>query len=420
VRSKVDFLDVSAIRQHISSADCYPFRTFMTTSFTAEELLARFIPASGLKYSTDAFIDYRIPGCGPKKNYALIGPGVSQNPNQPVSLREKHGFQVGGVAMGPGVINPPHMHFTAEVFICTRGSFSLHWGFNPERLEYKLAEGDIASIPTWIYRGFQSHGTADGSEGFMFTGLGQDDTGGILWGAATLEAAREQGVHLTEDYKIIDEHLGGKWEESFQRLQPMTPQEVSQLRTWAPEQMRQRVVKFAELDWSSRALLDSALPSGGGKIAPVIGLGMSAERNHLAPIMNSHGFSVEWLKIPAGGSVSCHRLAAKQVLAIYQGSVEIFIKNEHFPRVPSANVAIKIVANGTMQGNDSYAMPSDVWRAYRNIGSTEAFILVMTPGDERKRITWAPEVTEAAAQAGWGIDANGYVGLKRYIDRSQR
>ncbi|NJM43857.1 MAG: hypothetical protein HC858_07565 [Brachymonas sp.] len=391
-----------------------------TTSFSAEKLLARFIPASGLRYSTDAFIDYRIPGCGPKKNYALIGSGVSQNPNQPVSLREKHGFQVGGVAMGPGVTNPPHMHFTAEVFICTRGSFSLHWGFNPERHEYGLAEGDIASIPTWIYRGFQSHGTKDGGEGFMFTGLGQDDTGGILWGAATLQAAREQGVHLTEDYQIIDEHLGGKWDESMKRLQPMTPQEVSQLRTWSASQMRQRVVKFAELDWSPRALLDSALPGCGASLAPVIGHGMSAERNHLAPIMNAHGFSIEWLKIPAGGSVSCHQLASKQVMAVYQGAIEILIQNEPFAGIEYAPNATKIVANGNAQGNDSYAMPASVWRSYRNTGSQEAVVLLMTPGDERKRISWSPEVAAAAAQAGWGMDANGYVGLKRYIDRSQR
>ncbi len=392
----------------------------MTTTFTTEELLARFIPASGLKYSTDAFIDYRIPGCGPKKNYALIGPGVSQNPNQPVSLREKHGFQVGGVAMGPGVINPPHMHFTAEVFICTRGSFSLHWGFNPERHEYKLNEGDIASIPTWIYRGFESHGTPDGKEGFMFTGLGQDDTGGILWGAATLEAAREQGVHLTEDYKIIDEHLGGKWDDSMKRLQPMTPAEVSQLRTWSPVQMRQRVVKFSELDWSARALLDSALPGCGAAIAPVIGHGMSAERNHLAPIMNAHGFSIEWLKIPAGGSVSLHQLAPKQVIAVHQGEVRIFISNTPEVYANNAQAAIEIIASHNSHGNDTYAMPAHVWRSYRNTGSQEAVLLLMTPGDERKRITWTPEVIEKAAQAGYTIDANGYVGLKRYIDRSQR
>jgi quercetin dioxygenase-like cupin family protein len=390
------------------------------TSFTQEELQARFIPFDSLRYSTDAFIDYRIPDCGPKKNYALIGPGVSQNPNQPVSLREKHGFQVGGVAMGPGVINPPHMHFTAEVFICTRGSFSLHWGFNPERLEYALAEGDIASIPTWIYRGFESQGTKDGKEGFMFTALGRDDTGGILWGAATLEAARAQGVHLTEDYQIIDEHLGGKWDESLKRLQPMMPEEVSQLRTWSPAQMRQRVVKFAELDWSAHALLDSQLPGCGSKIAPVIGHGMSAERNHLAPIMNSHGFSIEWLKIPAGGSVSLHQLSSKQVLAVYQGSVEICMQKQPLPVIEPAQDAINIVAKGNADGNDSYAMPADVWRSYRNAGDVDAVMLVMTPGDERKRISWAPDVIERAAAVGYTHDANGYVGLKRFIDRSQR
>jgi quercetin dioxygenase-like cupin family protein len=390
------------------------------TQYTTEELQARFIPAAGLRYSTEAFIDYRIPGCAPKKNYALIGPGVSQNPNQPVSLREKHGFQVGGVAMGPGVTNPPHMHFTAEVFICTRGQWQLHWGFNPERHEYAIDEGDIASLPTWIYRGFQSQGTTDGKEGFMFTALGRDDTGGILWGAATLEAAREQGLHLTEDYQIIDEHLGGKWDASMKRLQPMTPHEVSQLRTWSPAQMRQRVVKFAELDWSQRALLDSALPGCGAQVAPVIGHGMSAERNHLAPIMNSHGFSIEWLKIPSGGCVSLHQLAAKQVLAVYQGSVEISIQNQPPLGVELDSTATKLVANGSIEGNDCYAMPADVWRSYRNAGSSEVVMLVMTPGDDRKRITWAPDVVERAAAAGYTHDANGYVGLKRFIDRSQR
>jgi hypothetical protein len=44
----------------------------------------------------------------------------------------------------------------------------------------------------------------------------------------------------------------------------------------------------------------------------------------------------------------------------------------------------------------------------------------MTPGDARKKITWAPEVVDAAAQAGYSIDANGYVALKRFTDRSQR
>jgi hypothetical protein len=89
------------------------------------QLQQRYIAFSGLRYTTEAFIDYAIEACSPKYNYALIGPGVSQNPNQPVSLREPHGFQVGGVSMPHGKTNPPHMHFTCEVFMCFRGDWRL-------------------------------------------------------------------------------------------------------------------------------------------------------------------------------------------------------------------------------------------------------------------------------------------------------
>ncbi len=385
---------------------------------TEEQIRDRFIPFSSLRYSTEAFIDYRIPGCAPKKNYALIGPGVSQNPNQPVNLREKHGFQVGGVAMPPGKTNPPHMHFTAEVFICTKGRWDLQWGFNPDPLKAQIGPGDIASVPTWIYRGFQNVGD---DEGFMFTALGQDDTGGILWGPQTLQAAQAQGVHLTEDYRIIDEQLGQSWDEqTMRRLQPMTPEEIAQLRPWSQQQMGQRVVRHAELQWSSRALLDAALTGCGAQLAPVIGYGLSEDRDHQAPIGNAHGFSIEWLKIPPGGQVSLHRLACKQVLTVHRGTVAIEVSNQAPGPADTEVVAITSIANGHTEGWDSFAMPAEVWRYYRNLGDTEALVLLMTPGDGRKPIDWAPAVQARAAEAGYAIDANGYLALKRYTDRSQR
>ena len=376
---------------------------------TPEKIRERFIPFSSLRYSTEAFIDYRIPECAPKKNYALIGPGVSQNPDQPVSLREKHGFQVGGVAMPHGKTNPPHMHFTAEVFICVKGQWQLHWGFNPERLEAEIGEGDIATMPTWIYRGFRNIGP---DESFMFTALGRDDTGGILWGPDTLEAARAQGVHLTEDYHIVDEQLGQQWDPSFKRLQPMAPEEISALRAWSPEQMAQRVVRFAGLDWSAHALLDSGLPGCGAQIAPVIGLGMTQDRNHAAQVGNAHGFSIEWLKIPAGGGVSRHMLQEKQVLVVYRGTVDIAVEAQ--------DSTVRSHAVGSPEGWDSFAMPAECWRSYRNPGSSEAVVLLMTPGDGRKTITWSPEVVGAAAAQDRALDANGFVAPKRFVDRSQR
>lgn len=376
---------------------------------TKEQVLARAIPFASLRYSTEAFIDYRIPGCAPKYNYALIGPGVSQNPNQPVSLREPHGFNLGGVSMPHGKTNPPHMHFTCEVFLCSRGDWQMHWGFNPERLEAEIAEGDVCSVPTWIYRGFKNIGVDDG---FMFTALGGNDTGGILWGPTTLEAAAREGVHLTEDYRIIDEQLGQKLTPEMKRLQPMTPAEIAALRTWSPAEMEQRVVRFANLRWSSNALLDSALPGCGGQLAPVIGLGITEDRDHQAPIHNAHGFSIEWLKLPTGGQVSHHQLEQKQIIVVKSGAIEVSVQ-------ASDGEAVQVL-RGDSKGWDTMSLPADCSRSLRNAGDGEALAWLVTAGDQRKKIQWSEGTIRACAAIGRAIDANGYVAPKRYVDRSQR
>ena len=383
---------------------------------TEDQIKERFIPFSSLSYTTEAFVDYRIPECAPKYNYALIGPGVSQNPKQPVNLREKHGFQVGGISMPHGRTNPPHMHFTAEVFICFKGNWQMQWGFNPDPHTADIGEGDVLTVPTWIYRGFKNIGVDDG---FMFTGLGRDSTGGILWGPSTLEAARQQGVHLTKDYQIIDEQAGQKWNDTMERLQPMTQREIAALRVWKPEQMLKRIVRFATLDWSAGALLDSSLPHCGGQIAPVLGLGMSEDAQHQTPVSNSHGFSIEWLKLPAGGGVSRHQLKEKQVLVVYRGSLQISVEKDSGTVDGSQQSAVEITANGSANGWDSYAMPADCWRSLKNVSDIETVVMLMTAGDGRKHINWAYDVVQAAAQLGKSIDADGYVAPKYFVDRAQ-
>ncbi len=376
---------------------------------TQAEIASRVIPFSSLRYSTEAFIDYRIPGCAPKYNYALVGPGVSQNPDQPVSLREPHGFNLGGVSMPHGKTNPPHMHFTCEVFLCSRGAWQMHWGFNPQRLEVDIAEGDVCSIPTWIYRGFKNVGVDDG---FMFTALGGNDTGGILWGPSTLEAAARQGVHLTDDYRIIDEQLGQRMLPHMKRLEPMTPTEIAALRVWSAAEMERRVVRFADLQWSCSALLDSALPGCAGQLAPVIGLGLSEDRDHQAPIHDAHGFSVEWLRLPPGGKLSRHKIGEKQVIVVKSGSLDVSVQ------ASDGEAAHRL--DGTPTSWDSMSLPPDGWRTLRNAGDGEALAWLITAGDQRKRIAWPDETLLGAAARDRVFDANGYIAPKRFVDRSQR
>jgi quercetin dioxygenase-like cupin family protein len=374
-----------------------------------EALRERHIPFSSLRYTTEAFIDYCIPECTPKYNYALIGPGVSQNPKQPINLREPHGFQVGAVSMPHGRTNPAHMHFTCEVFICVRGTWRVRWGFNPDEHHAEIHEGDIVSVPTWIYRGFTNVGVDDG---FMFTALGGDHTGGVLWGPTTLAAAAERGVRLTEDYRIVDETRGDALQPGEKLLQPMTPDEIAALRRWSPAEMAGRIVRHADLAWSSHGLLDSTLPGCGAQLAPVIGLGLSQDRNAQAPVGNAHGLSIEWLRIPPGGSVSRHRLQEKQVLIAKQGTIALTVETTEGPQA--------YALRGAEAAWDSFALPAQAWSTLRNEGPGEALALLLTAGDQRKRIEWGAGVVESAARQGLAIDANGYVAPKRFVDRAQR
>lgn len=375
---------------------------------TPDALELRAIPFDRLESTTEAFIDYCLPESKPKFNYALVGPGVSQNPNQPVSLREPHGFQVGGVSMPHGKTNPAHMHFTCEVFICTRGRWRIEWGFNPGPCYAEIGDGDIVSVPTWVYRGFTNVGVDDG---FMFTALGGDDTGGVLWGPTTIAAAQRQGVYLTRDYRMVDTTRGEPRPADGELFQPMTPSEIAALRVWPPEQMARRIVRFADLQWSRHGLLDSALPGCGAQLAAVVGLGMAEDRNLQAPVTNAHGVSIEWLRIPPGGRVSRHRLDEKQVLITRRGAVVLEVDTTQGPM--SATLV------GTDTSWDSFAVPAGEWRSLHNRGDGDALLVVMTAGDARKRVTWDASVIEQAAAADWARDANGFVARRGIVERAQ-
>lgn len=376
--------------------------------YSKNELALRCIPFSSLKSSTEAFIDYCLPECRPKFNYALIGSGVSQNPNQPVNIQEPHGFQLGGVSIPKDKVNPAHMHFTCEVFLCFKGNWQIQWGFNPSCDSAEIGELDIASIPTWIYRGFKNVGV---DNGFLFTALGGDKTGGVLWGPTTIEAAQKNGVYLTKNHQMVDTTRGEKKPPQEDLFEPMTPEEIDQLKKWSVTEMSSRIVRFNDLEWSKFGLLDSSLPGCGSQVAAVVGLGMSEDKHLNSKITNSHGVSIEWLRIPSGGQVSRHFLNEKQVIIVKKSEVEITLEASDGLFITSLK--------GSDSGWDTFSIPSKCWRNFKNIGKEEALIAVLLSGDQRKTITWAEEVIERAKAIGITKDANGYVAEMRFVERAQ-
>ncbi len=341
-----------------------------------------------------AFIDCKMPGSELKENYSLVGPGVTQSHDQVVNLSEPHGFSLGVAAMPPGTVNNLHIHFTAEVFMVQRGTWTFRWGADGRDGEIVGRPGDVVSIPTWIFRGFTNSGDHDG---WIFTALGGDDTGGIIWHPSILANAAQYGMFLTQDNMLVDTGAGAPRPAPDALMPPLSTEQIATLPRFTPEQMQRRVAKSEDRHWLPHALLDAVLPGHASELAPVIGYGMSEDRSHTAPIANPHGFSIEWLRLQPGNRVGRHKLAEKQVAIVLSGAAT-FILNE-----PGAEIEVE-VATG-----ECFSPPPGAWRSIAAAGAEPVELALITSGDQRKRATWAPEITAAAMAAGFGIDHNGYI-----------
>lgn len=344
-----------------------------------------------------AFIDCKMPGSTGKENYSLIGPGVTQSEEQVVNIREAHGFSLGVAAMPPNTTNNLHVHYTAEVFMVFNGTWLFRWGADGKDGEIIGHPGDVVSIPTWIFRGFSNIGQ---DNGWIFTALGGDDTGGIIWHPSILHTAGEQGLYLTRQNMLVDTEAGARKPDDSELIAPLDDTTMRSFRRFDVAAMRQRVVTKDERPWSHRALLDSVLTGHASSLAPVIGHGMSEDLDQAVKIRNPHGFSMEWLRIPPGQQAGPFSLAEKQVLIAFAGSVAVALDGQ-------APVAV--------ESREVFSVPGGCQRSIACRGEHGAEIAVITAGDQKKHPVWPPEIMRQASEAGFGLDRSGYIAPYRLL-----
>ena len=361
------------------------------TPITQQEAEARHVRRKDYVSCTVAFIDCKKPGSHLKENYSIIGPGVTSSAEQIINLPEAHGFNIGAAAMPNGITNNLHIHYTAEVFIVQKGEWTFRWGSHGEN-EVVGRAGDIVSVPTWVFRGFTNTGPDDG---WLFTILGGDNTGGVIFHPDIIREAADYGLYISSDNRLIDTSRGDAVPPEDRRIPPMSDADVADLREVSREEMMSRIVAHSNRDFRP-AFIDQALPGGGAEIAPVIGYGITQNRDHAAPITNPHGFSAEWLRLQPGQSVGPFAIDEKMVLIAHTGQVRV-----DFADGGDASVQV--------DAWDTFSVPGGVFRKITGIGDAPAEVLVVVSGDHRKRPAFAPEVLEDARQAGLGLDAGGFV-----------
>ncbi|TQS45301.1 hypothetical protein [Cryptosporangium phraense] len=353
---------------------------------TAAELEARTILRKDLVPDTAAFLDTKIPGSRSKVNYPLIGPGVSENGQQVVPVTEPHGFNLGGAVMPAGTVNNLHLHFTAEVFFCFAGSWTFRWGVDGTDGQATVGDGDVISIPTWIFRGF----TSESDDAWLYTALGRDESGGLIWAPSVIAAAAETGMFLGLDHRLIEVEPGTV--PSVGVVGPMSEDDLAGLRSVSVEEMRTRLARPDDLVWRSDAFLDD----GGAELALVIGYGLTENRDQAPRLADPHGFSIAWLRAATGRGVARHRIDEPQVLIAKSGTWRVTLNDEE-------PVSVELGPYDTL------SVPAGAWRRFESVGPETGQLALLTSGDGRVRIDWDPAVVAAARERDVALDANGYL-----------
>ncbi|MEZ5752162.1 MAG: hypothetical protein R3D60_09375 [Paracoccaceae bacterium] len=179
-------------------------------------------------------------------------------------------------------------------------------------------------MPTWLFRGFTNTGPDDG---WLFTCLGGDNTGDVIFHREIIREAAQYGLYFSRDNMLIDTSRGDPVPAPEETIAPMSDAQVARLRVMPREKMLQRVVTRESRGFRP-GFIDADLPGCGAELAPVIGAGLTQNRDHVAPITNPHGFSIEWLRMAPGTQVSPFSLDDKMVLILREGALRLVLNDE--------------------------------------------------------------------------------------------
>ncbi len=268
------------------------------SAWTVDRMRERLVRYADLRPCYNAFIDTRTPGSEAKENFTIIGPGVSENPEQHVHIAEPHGYNIGGARQPPGCVNSQHSHKTAEVFVVHEGVWRFDLGEHGEDAQVELHPGDVISIPTDIFRGFTNIG--DGM-GFLWAVLGQDDPGRVTWAPKVFEMAREYGLVLLQSGQLIDTKEGKAIPEDQPVMEPTSRKEVAAMG------------KATQAD--AEKLVWRAADAGPESATWIIGGG--------AQFPWEHGFSLERLSLQAGACSENELATGSKVVFVNEGRADL-------------------------------------------------------------------------------------------------
>ncbi|MEP4094720.1 cupin domain-containing protein [Reichenbachiella sp.] len=318
-----------------------------------------------------AFIDAKTPGSDLKDNFSIIGGGVSESAHQKVNLSLNHGYCIGAAGQPPRIKNSPHSHFTAEVFMVYSGRWKFYWN-NDCQSEAILEPGDIISLPTNMFRGFENIGD---EYGMIFSILGHDDAGGgVVWLPRVIDEAKGHGLVLLENGKLVDTTIGEKIPEGLKPMPPLTESQLDGFDQYSPDQMSAYVGKQGTYVPSSYKGFPNETPE---KLTyyDIIGPQDSVDHNFQVKPGDSNGdqFNVYGIQSAGAGSTGKYSREETEVMLVHRGEFEVTCEHDGEE------------INEILKDGDIVSFPSGSVRSVNPKG--EGFAYLVVGGDYPKQPT---------------------------------
>ena len=302
--------------------------------WTPASMEQRIVRYGDLRPCYNAFIDTRSPGSEAKENFTIIGPGVSENPEQYVHITEPHGFNIGGARQPPGCVNSQHSHDTAEVFVVHSGHWRFDLGERGDDAQVMIGPGDVISIPTKTFRGFTNVGQ---DSGFLFAVLGQDNPGRVLWSPDVFEMAQQHGLVLLETGQLIDTVAGQQVPADAKPMPVTSADQINALQRVSQEDAEAFV-------WRN--------DDGPGTYATAI-IGAAG------PLDWVHGFDLDRIDVAAGEPLALMPPTTSEVVFVHRGHLEL--------RWPEGTV--------TLSPGDTMTVPVGLDRSFSSTTGCVAYIV---------------------------------------------
>lgn len=340
------------------------------------EVRQRLVRYADLKPCLNAFIDTRSPGSDKKENFTIIGPGVAENPDQHVHIGLPHGFNIGGARQPPGCKNSQHSHLTAEVFLVHSGSWAFRTGVDADDSEIVLEPGDVISLPTDIFRGFENVG--DGL-GYLYAILGEDDPGKVMWAPQVFDLAQDYGLILLEDGSLVDTAAGETLPIGKIAMPRTTTEQVNEHRIVDSASLNDIVVRKADYQWQDDTQLSAF---DGVREAVLLGPENSAESTPPGDLAWEHNFVFRALEIDSGFSVPTHRRFEEEVIFVLDGTLVIEVDHERL----------------VLTGGDTFTTPIGSSRSFANSGPGPCRIYITRRGNHPQKAEFENQTAGTGAK----------------------